>query len=345
MKVVMLRFPHLAEQILQKLDNEGLTKSREVEPLWQKFIDERDYPWLRIVNIPNVLPKGNTYLHLVAEYGQIDVFEMLLNEDNNTDQKNNLDETPFIVACRKGRMNVVAMLLKKSGELKIDLNQRDCCDVTAFSHSVEKGHSEIAKMIMDNSLQLKIDLNTKDIKDTTPFHFVGKYGHSEIAETMINNSSKLKIDFCSLDNEECTAFHLACYYGHLEVAEMILENSSRLKIDLNGRDIGGYTAFHLACTLGHPRIAEMIMNHSSCLKIEFNTPRNNGTTIFHSACTGFQSDNRTKLVEIIIEWSERHNIDLTAKDEHGRNGYHIAEDFKNTEVINLIKTKMPSLVM
>ena len=51
------------------------------------------------------------------------------------------------------------------------------------------------------------------------------------------------------------------------------------------------------------------------------------------------------LVKIIIEWSERHKIDLTAKDQHGRNGYHIAESFKNTEVINLIKTKMPGLVM
>ena len=87
------------------------------------------------------------------------------------------------------------------------------------------------------------------------------------------------------------------------------------------------------------------MNHSSCLKIDINAPRKNGTTIFHSACTGFQSDNRTKLVKIIIEWSERHKIDLTAKDQHGRNGYHIAESFKNTEVINLIKTKMPGLVM
>ena len=77
--VVMLRFPHLAEQILQKLDNQGLAKSRKVVQAWQKFIDERDYPWLRIVNIPTVLAKRKTYLHLAAEHGQIDAFEMILN--------------------------------------------------------------------------------------------------------------------------------------------------------------------------------------------------------------------------------------------------------------------------
>jgi hypothetical protein len=44
MTVVMLRFPHLAEQILKKVNKNGLAKSREVEHVWQKFIDERDYP-------------------------------------------------------------------------------------------------------------------------------------------------------------------------------------------------------------------------------------------------------------------------------------------------------------
>ena len=62
MRVVMLRFPHLAKEILQKLDNKGMAKSREVEQFWKQFIDERDYPWLRVVNIPSILTSGNTYL-------------------------------------------------------------------------------------------------------------------------------------------------------------------------------------------------------------------------------------------------------------------------------------------
>ena len=60
MRELILRIPHLAEQIFQQLENEDLAKSREVEKLWQKFIDERNYPWLRIVNIPTILRDGNT---------------------------------------------------------------------------------------------------------------------------------------------------------------------------------------------------------------------------------------------------------------------------------------------
>ena len=78
MEEIILRFPHLAEKIFQKLANEDLAKSREVERLWQKFIGEKNYLWLRIVDIPTILQDGDTYMHLAAQYGQTDMFEMIL---------------------------------------------------------------------------------------------------------------------------------------------------------------------------------------------------------------------------------------------------------------------------
>ena len=41
MKDLILRFPHLMEEILQKLNNKSLVKSREVTKIWQEFIDEK----------------------------------------------------------------------------------------------------------------------------------------------------------------------------------------------------------------------------------------------------------------------------------------------------------------
>ena len=54
---LMVRFPHLPEKIFQKLDCEGLFKCRKVARSWLNIIDERNYPWLRIVNIPTILKK------------------------------------------------------------------------------------------------------------------------------------------------------------------------------------------------------------------------------------------------------------------------------------------------
>ena len=96
MRDLILRFPHLAEQIFEQLDNEDLAKSREVERLWQKFIDERNYPWLRIVNIPTILQGGETYMHLAAQCGQPGMFEIILDKEENKNPKNRHGETPFL---------------------------------------------------------------------------------------------------------------------------------------------------------------------------------------------------------------------------------------------------------
>ena len=58
MEYLIERFPHIAEQIFEQLDNESLTKCREVNKVWKNFIDERNYSWIRIVKIPTVLTKG-----------------------------------------------------------------------------------------------------------------------------------------------------------------------------------------------------------------------------------------------------------------------------------------------
>ena len=55
----MQKFPHLPEQIFQKLNNESLFKSREVARSWKYLINERNYPWICVVNIPSILQERN----------------------------------------------------------------------------------------------------------------------------------------------------------------------------------------------------------------------------------------------------------------------------------------------
>ena len=84
---VMLRFPHLPEQIFQKLDIESLFRSREVARSWQNVIDGKNYTWLRIVNIPTILNWQNSYLHLCAESGQIQALKTALHEEEDKNIK------------------------------------------------------------------------------------------------------------------------------------------------------------------------------------------------------------------------------------------------------------------
>ena len=111
MDEAMKRFPHLTEQIIQKMDNKGLVKSREVSRTWQEFVDAKEYPWLRIVRIPTRLKRSNTYLHLAAEYGQFGMFEWILEREAKVLQFGNCSSS-FLVACLSGRLKFAEMLLK-----------------------------------------------------------------------------------------------------------------------------------------------------------------------------------------------------------------------------------------
>ena len=100
MEELMLKFPHLPEMLFQKLDNKSLFKCREVARSWENIIGGKNYPWLRIVNIPTILKERNSYLHLSAATGQIEVFNAAINQEEDKNIKNEHDETPFLLACK-----------------------------------------------------------------------------------------------------------------------------------------------------------------------------------------------------------------------------------------------------
>ena len=335
MRDLIFRFPHLAERIFQQLDDKGLAKSRQVEKLWQKFIDERNYPWLRIVNIPTILQGGDTYLHLAAQCGQMDMFEIILDEEKDKDPRNNMGETPFLAACRKGCINIALILLNRTDELKIDLNThtKNYYGHGAFHLACVHGHSEIAEIIIKNSSKLKIGLNSKNSDGCSAFHLACWQGHSEIAEMIMKNSSKLNIDLNSKNNRSIsdgwTAFHFTCFFGHSDIAEMIMKNSSQVKMDLNSKDNDGWTAFQIACMKGHIAIVNMMIEQSESLELDLEAKDNkNKFNSFYG-----------RMLPIVLS----RGFKLWHMDN--KTGYQLAKLFERNDIVNLIQMKMPSLAV
>jgi len=81
MEDLITRFAHIAHQIFEQLDNKSLVNCREVVKTWQRYIDDKNLVWKRIVNIPTVLKDENTYLHVAARTGQILMFEIIFDNE------------------------------------------------------------------------------------------------------------------------------------------------------------------------------------------------------------------------------------------------------------------------
>jgi hypothetical protein len=57
---------------------------------------------------------GNNHLHESARFGHVEMCRDLLNEKWNINSRNDLGQTPLVLACREGHVRVVKLLLKGS---------------------------------------------------------------------------------------------------------------------------------------------------------------------------------------------------------------------------------------
>ena len=290
---VMSRFPHLMEQIIFKLDNKGLVKSREVSRRMQEFVDIKEYPWLRIVKIPTRLEKGDTYLDLAAEYGQFGMFEWILEKETDKKVLHKESSSSFLHACYFGHVILAEMLLNKLDELQYDLMRigillndnhlmtKVMYVESGFKHGCRNGHVNIVEMLIDKSeneknnpltkwnptRSLRFNFTTKNNFGQTGFHLACGTGHSKVVEVLIERSESLNFDLTAKNDYGHTGFHLACASGHTNVIKVLNDKSESLKIDLTAKDIEGYTGFQLAVKFENVDVINWIKSEMLCLVI------------------------------------------------------------------------------
>ena len=227
MNELIVRFPHLMIQIIKKMDNKGLVKSRKVTRTWQRFIDEGNYPWLRIVKIPTIL--RNSYLYLAADYGQIDMCEMISKSEGDENLFRNNVPFPYLIACHNGHVKIAEMLLMKLHELKIDLCRQS-------NNSI----------VLDQSESPKIGPLLKIMWLERGFATACLAGNINVVKMLIDKSVPLELDLADQSGYGHTGFHLACQGGNTNVVELLLDKSESVNFDLTAKDRHGHTGFQKA---------------------------------------------------------------------------------------------------
>ena len=330
---LMLKFPHLPEKVFQKLDSESLFKSREVERCWQNIIDGKNYPWLRIVNIPTLLKARNSYAHHAAETGQIEEFKTAFNKEEDKNLKNEFGETPIHVACKNGRFKIVQLILKNT-DMKINVNAKDETNFghTALDLACIRGHSDVIKILMENAALLRIDLNAKNNFGMPAFLWA--FHHADVVKIFMENAATLGIDLNAKGGiTNVTAFHQACEQGNSNVVKIFMKNAASLGIDLNAKDYAEWTGFHHACEQGHADVVKILMKNAAFLSIDLNAEDKDSSTAFHLACRRGQLG----VVKIFMESAATLNIDLNRKNKYGWTAFSMAYQNDYSDVVKILE--------
>ena len=229
---VLIRFPHIGKQIFANLDDQNLTKSREVCDPWMTFLDSEKFIWTRII-----------LSHI---------------EDTNSwNWQKFISTTSTPMLCKVARRII---LFYKSEQI---------CTSFPGSIHVEMSPLHFAAMMYDDTSYcanlIKNDTINypKDESGMTPLHYAAQYGYISVCQLLLEKFTD-KNPKNGLDE---TPFSLAVEFNNYLVCELIIrkckENNPRgdLSTVLNSPDYDGKIPLQLAASNGNTELYRLIMEN------------------------------------------------------------------------------------
>ena len=246
-KKFIARFPEMAEQIFNELNNEDLIKSKEVDKAWCDLIDQR-LVWKRMIQsstkhdndfkfefnlglkkMPSDILKefalvcfkakwfnlGFSPLHIIAFCGDLLLYKYILEKSSDKNPKIRTEElggaAPIHVAALYNNLEIVKFCIEHDE----NKNPKDCEGSTPLHHAAYKGDLEICKLIV----LVVDDKNPRDKLGWTPLHAAARNGHSEIYKFIAERVD----DKNPSDNQGNTPFEEAFDNGHLQICRIYLD--------------------------------------------------------------------------------------------------------------------------
>ncbi|CAG9948631.1 unnamed protein product [Clonostachys rosea f. rosea IK726] len=163
-------------------------------------------------------------------------------------QVNGPGPTPLFIACRKGYLEVVSLLIQHP---RINLKMSDDRSRTALWWAAWGGNSEVFTLLLKTCGEY---INTSDFEGWTALHVAVNWGHGAIFDILMGCA---ELDPNAVNQNGWTALHLAVDRGREAIVLKLLKHP---KIDITWRNADGQTAMELARWRGFERLAELVQN-------------------------------------------------------------------------------------
>ena len=137
--IINLAIPHLGEHIFEATCTQGLIQCRMVSTLWKDVAEK------------TLLKRWKGKIFEASQDGFTEVVKLLLECDRecieNINTKDGDGMTPFLVACKNGRSEVVKLFLDHPGS-NIEYTAKDNEDRSAFLLACQYGNAQTVKLLM-----------------------------------------------------------------------------------------------------------------------------------------------------------------------------------------------------
>ena len=179
MEEIILRFPVIAEQIFDELDDQNVTKCREISQTWYDAT-ERIHWARKIQNLTKENKKHQTSWKSVLVNIPTDILKKLALACEEYDYyippkwPDGTDCSPLHIATCSGDLQLFKHIFEKAK----DKNPEDSEGDTPFHNAVAYGSLDIFEFIMERAE----DKNPKNKQGWTSLHHAAAAGHLEICK-------------------------------------------------------------------------------------------------------------------------------------------------------------------
>ena len=300
---ILFRFPVIGQEIFKQLDNQNLTKCKEICHSWGYFLNDEPLVWLRmlqkydknhvefqedwkkvITKVPCETLKSlaiateqfytfcskrlefqHSPMHIVSERGILSICKFIAEKNVVINPRIKPDQgwTPLHISASLGRLEIYKYIAEKLE----NKNPAQDNGMTSLHLAAIEGQFGIVEYVIENVE----DKNPADNLGDTPLHEAASEGEFDICKLILQN-----VDNKNPSNlNGRTPLHDAAHSGHFEIYKCIAENLEDKNPALNN----GETALHWAVEAGKIKIVEYIVKNVH----DKNPTDNRGYTPLHLA--------------------------------------------------------------
>ncbi len=233
---------------------------------------------------PQGSPHGFTPLMELAQNGNAEIVEFLIQKGANVNTASRYGDTALMVAAKNGRVEVVKILVKHGA----DINAQDKYGHTALSLAKSKFHDAVISVLIKagakqtaaseeevpnplfepgiSSEQVKellkkgANINGVDGYGRTPLENALNYGNLELAISLIENGANIK-------NKPYLIFPINNERKAIEIMSMILDRGG----DINGRGYDGRTPLMAAAEWGRLSVVRFLIKRGAKVNLMDNS--------------------------------------------------------------------------
>ena len=299
MECVISRFPYLAEQIFQKLNDQDLTKCLKLSRSWKKFIEHEKFYWIRIIVAISHhirLRRGSLEQLLKSSNGQVVKKIGVAACETRRKHKQGYYRNVFYFALVSGQTELLKKLLNSEPS--------NAGEIIVLSHAARRGDLEIIQFITENSFEKNLKIH-----ESTTLHIAAENGHLTIVELIISHLTQKN----PRNKRLRTPLDLAAENGHFDIFQLIMENFKKK----NPKNRGQETPLHYAAKNGHFDICKLITK-----KVKGKSPKDSsGDTPLHYAAANAHFDICELLITKVKDKNPKGTLGMTPLHYAAKYGY------------------------